>query len=84
MKCNCDGDTKYTVNEEDSCNKYSACLTYDELRDMLEKTRILKRYYKDIANDLSTYRESTERYNLALQNLNILNRMEENEISSFE
>lgn len=83
MKCSCGRDAKYTDNEEDSCNKYSACLTYDELLDLLEKTRIFKRYYKDIANDLSTYRKSTERYNLALQNLNILNGIE-NEISSFE
>jgi hypothetical protein len=84
MKCNCDGDTKYLVNGNDSCNECSVCLTCDELSKVLEKTRILKRYYKDIANDLSTYRESTERYNLALQNLNTLNKMEENEISSFE
>lgn len=45
--CGCGRPIRYMMPGGGSCNKYTRCLTYEEMHDALKKEKILVRAYQD-------------------------------------
>ena len=58
MKCNCGLPAKYShVEKGDSCNKYEACLPYDELLENTRKDQVYLSAYRNFVNEVDDYFE---------------------------